>query len=132
MTLNAVRAAIRDYARPHSTLSKDRDELHNEDGAVPIVAEITNPASLPHTPAERGTEVCETSLDDYKARSIVESFYPAWATRICEHMEQVTVELRQMPDELSNLDDATTQRLMQAAETLLHELARLTQTLEGT
>jgi hypothetical protein len=132
MTLNAVRAAIRDYARPHSTGNPDRDGLHNKGGAVPVVAEITNQASLPHTPAERGTEVFETSLDDYKARFIVEAFYPPWAKRLCEHIEQVAVELRQMPGELSHLDNATTQRLLQAAETLFHELARLTQTLEGT
>ena len=131
MTLTAVRAAIRD-ARPHSTVKRDRDGLHNTDGAVPVVAEITNQASLPHTPAERGTELFETSLDDHKALSILESFYPAWATQLCEHIEQVTVELRQMPGELSKLDDATTQRLMQATETLLHELARLAQTLEET
>jgi hypothetical protein len=31
----------------------------------------------------------------------------------------------------SDLDDATTQRLMQAAQTLVQELARVTQTLEG-
>src|SRR5262245_66519535 len=37
MTLNAVRAAIRDYARLRSTVNKDRDELHNTHGAVPIV-----------------------------------------------------------------------------------------------
>jgi hypothetical protein len=132
MTLNAVRAAIRDYGRPHSTAKSDRDGLHNKDGAVPIVAEITNQASLPHTPTEWGTEIIETSLDSHKVPSIVESFYRAWATLLCEHIEQVTVELRQMPGELSDLDDATTQRLMQTTETLLHELARLTQILEGT
>jgi ParB/RepB/Spo0J family partition protein len=130
MTLDAVRAAIRDYARPHSTMKRYRDELHNTDGAVPIVAEITNQASLLHTPAEQGTEVFETSLDDHKAPSIVESFDSAWAIQLCEHIEQVAVELRQTPGELSDLDDATTQRLMQAAETLLHELTRLTQALE--
>jgi ParB/RepB/Spo0J family partition protein len=132
MSLNAVRAAIRDYARANLTVTRDRDGLHNEDGAVPVVAEVTNHASLPHTPAEQGTGVFETSLDDYKARSIVEAFYPPWAKRLCEHIEQVAVELRQMPGELSHLDNATTQRLLQAAETLFHELARLTQTLEGT
>jgi len=47
-------------------------------------------------------------------------------------MDQVAVELRQTPCELSDLDGATTQRLIQAAETLLHELARLIQTLERT
>ena len=114
-----------------STHSIDRDELHNKDGAVPVVADITNQASLLHTPAERGTEVFETPLNHHRAPSIAGSFYPAWATQLCEHIEQVAVELRQIPGELSNLDDATTQRLMQAAETLLHELARLAQTLEG-
>jgi ParB family chromosome partitioning protein len=132
MTLNAVRATIREYTRPFSTVKRDRDELHNTDGAVPVVAEITNDAPLPHTPAEQGTKVFETSLDDYKAPSFVEAFYPAWATQLCEHIEQITVELRHMPREVSELDDATTQRLMQAVETLLHELARLAQTLEGT
>jgi hypothetical protein len=132
MTLNAVRAAIRDYARSHSTVNRDRDGLHNKDVAVPVVAEITNQASPPHTPAERGTEIIEISLDNHKAPSIVESFYPAWATQLCEHMEQVVVELRQMPCELSDLEDSTIQRLTQAAETLLHELARLAQALEGT
>jgi ParB/RepB/Spo0J family partition protein len=131
MTLNAVRAAIRDDGHPRSAVNRDRDELHNTDGAVPVVAKITNQASLPHTPTERGTEIIETSLDDHKALSIVESFYPAWARQLCEHIEQVAVELRQMPGELSDLEDSTIQRLTQAAETLLHELARLAQTLEG-
>jgi len=132
MTLNAVRAAIRDYAHPRSTVTRNRDELHNRDGAVPIVAEITNQTSLPHTLAEGGTEVFEPSLDNHKAPSMVESIYPARITRLCEHMDQVAVELRQTPCELSDLDGATTQRLIQAAETLLHELARLIQTLERT
>jgi len=132
MTLNAVRAAIRDYTRPHSTVNRDRDGLHNTDGAVPVVAEITNQASLPHTPTERGTEIFETSLDDYKGPSLVEAFHAAWATRLCEHIEQVAVDLRQMPSRLSDLDDVATRRLMQAAESLLCELERLTQALEGT
>jgi hypothetical protein len=132
MTLDAVRVAIRKYTRPYSTANTYRDRLHNEDGAVPIVAEITNHAILPHSPAEQETETIQASLDDHKAPSIVEAFYPAWATQLCKHIEQVAVELRQMPGELSNLDGATTQRLMQAAETLLRELARLTQALEGT
>ena len=106
--------------------------MHNKDGAVPVVAEITNQASLLDTPAKRGTKVFETSLDDHNVPPSVEVFHPAWATRLCEHIEQVAVELRQMPGELSDLDDATTYRLMQAAETLLHELARLAQALEGT
>src|SRR4029453_19374991 len=71
MTLNAVRAAIRD-ARPHSTVKRDRDGLHNADGAVPVVAEFTNQASLPHSPAERGTKVFETSLDDQNVPPIAE------------------------------------------------------------
>jgi ParB/RepB/Spo0J family partition protein len=131
MTLDAVRAAIRKYTRPHLTANTYRDGLHNEDGAVPIVAEITNQAILPHSPAERGTEAIQASLDDHKAPSIVEAFHPAWATQLCKHIEQVAVELRHMPGDLSNLDDTTTQRLMRAAETLLPELARLTQALEG-
>jgi ParB-like chromosome segregation protein Spo0J len=132
MTLNAVRAAIRDYTRPHSTTNRDRDGLHNEDGAVPVVAEITNQASLPHTPAERGTKVFETFLDDHNVPAIAEVFHPAWAMRLCDHIEEVAVELRQVPCELSSLEDATIQRLTQAAETLLYELTRLTQALEGT
>lgn len=131
MTLDAVRAAIRDYARPRSTVIRERDELHNEDGAVPVVAEITNDAPLPHTRVEQGTEIIETSLDDCKAPSFVEAFHAAWATQLCKHIEQVAAELRQMPGTLSDLDDATTQRLMHAAQTLLQELAHLTQTLEG-
>lgn len=119
MTLNAVRAAIREYARPHSTVNRDRDGLHNEDGAVPVVAEITNDAPLPHTPAEWGTKVFEASLDEHNMPPIVEVFHPAWATRLCEHIEQVTVELRHMPCELSDLEDSTIQRLTQAAEMLL-------------
>jgi ParB family chromosome partitioning protein len=100
MTLDAVRAAVRDYARPTSSLAPPRDEKHNQRGAAPSVQEITIKAD------------------------------ESWLPPLCSRLSQTTTALQKARGQIAQLDEQSTITLSTAVEDLLRELALVTQAIE--
>jgi len=113
LTLDAVRAAVRNYVRPTSSEPSDRDEKNNQRGATLIVKDSTSGGrSAPSVP--------EMGL----------AHAPPWLPGLCDHLSQTTHALRQVRGQIVALNHESAAELSSVVEKLLRELDFLTRTLE--
>jgi hypothetical protein len=125
LTLDAVRAAVRDYARP--TPPSTRDEKHDQRGAAPVVREDTTQLERPATHRENLHNQRGAALPVQEITSSVEK---SWLPLLYSRLSQTTDAVRKVRDEIPLLDDQATIMLSTAVEELLRELALVTKAIE--
>jgi ParB family transcriptional regulator, chromosome partitioning protein len=143
LTLDAVRAAVRDYARPAPTTVDIRDEKNNQRGTAPIVSPVTIEGFSPGvpgtaTPAEQtGIPTSQQHPGRTAAPAIAgtqtapeqATLSPPWLPSLCDRLLQTTSALRKAGGDIGVLDDASAARLADTVEELLRELEQVTRAL---
>lgn len=99
LTLDALRAAIRNYERPVSSL-ENREETHNQRGTAPIVSNITKSTGNPTT--------------------------PSWLIALCADLSRTADVLQARRRDIVALDGADVMRLERALEAMLREISHIT------
>lgn len=146
LTLDAVRTAVRSYARPVPS-ADTRDEKNNQRGAAPIVTNDTNerePSSAPgittspgqagvHGTEERRGHGAAPTLEDVQSTPSPSPgqagvLYP-WLPPLYDRLSQTTSALRMVSGDIGALDDESATMLASAVEELLRELERVTSAL---
>jgi ParB family transcriptional regulator, chromosome partitioning protein len=135
LTLDAVRAAVRDYARPVPTTVDARDEKNNWRGAAPIVTDNTSGGIQPGAPggaASSGRAATPATVGapnvPLPAPGRASALHP-WLPPLCDRLLQTTSALRRASNDIGALDDEAAATLSEAVEELLRELERVTSAL---
>jgi ParB-like chromosome segregation protein Spo0J len=122
LTLDAVRAAVRDYTRPAPAGDNARDEKNNQRGTAPVVTDNTNErmppdvpggAALPGQANVRGTQrrpgqAAAPAIDGPQTAHSPEpaSALRPWLSPLCDQLSQTTSALRRVSGDIGALDDA--------------------------
>lgn len=146
MTLDALRASIRNYERPGAPA---REEKYNQRGAAPLVNTFTTESPLPQTGEQASQSVqpqrspVHVSFDAYTRPSTPpgdalteatpiggETASATWIQSLCDSLNQATQALHERREAILTLDDAGSADFQRAVEALLLELAFITDALQ--